>query len=445
MHLLTSHPLIRFVLFLSPLSASALDSATGLLPWEVAPQCDRVKGSVPRADLPAGIPNAEFGKIEHIFVMMQENRSFDHFYGKLSDKQYYGDAVDGLKPGLSNLDSKGNKWEPFHLTNFCLNDVDHEWDGSISDWNRGAQDRFVANNDGKKLNGSRAIGYYNASDLAYHYALANKFAIGDRYFASVMGPTHPNRFFLLAGTAFGHTDNRLPHLETEWDEPTIFETLNQYGVSWKYYYVDVPALFLFQPTMKNNKERIRPISEFYKDVKNKKLPSVVFMDTPFLEGAEHPPFNFQMSQQRVAKRINTVMASEYWKKSAIFLTYDEGGGFYDHVAPPPACIPDERKPELPNGRVYAEFDRLGFRVPFVVISPFAKKHFVSHEVYDHSSVLKFIESKYNLPALSRRDANANDLSDFFDFNQNNFAAPQLPKFKINWGRYIKCLFTKKFH
>lgn len=436
--------IFAFLLF-SPLSF-ALDSATGLLPGETAPVCDREKGSVPRDDLPAGVPNPEFSKIEHVFVMMQENRSFDHFYGKLTDDRYYGDGIDGLKPGLFNIDSKGNKWEPFHLKNYCLKDVDHEWDGSIEVWNRGKMDKFVSHNDGKKLKGSRAIGYYNDYDLVYHYALADKFAIGDRYFASVLGPTHPNRFFLLAGTAFGHTDNRLPTLVKDWDEPTIFDVLNQYGVSWKYYYVDVPALFLFQPVVKNNVDRIRPISEFYQDMKEKTLPSVVFMDTPFLEGSEHPPFNFQMSQSRVAKRINTIMRdSHYWKKSAIFLTYDEGGGFYDHVSPPPACIPDERVPEVrPEAQTIAQFDRLGFRVPFVVISPYAKKHYVSHEVYDHTSVLKFIESRYNLPALSRRDANANDLSDFFDFEQTDLTPPRMPKFKTRWGKYLRCLFSKRF-
>jgi phospholipase C len=161
-------------------------------------------------------------------------------------------------------------------------------------------------------------------------------------------------------------------------------------------------------------------------------------------GDEHPPFNFQIAQYYVAKRINAILNSGYWKNSVIFMTYDEGGGYFDHVPPPRACVPDGIPPKLgKNDKYVASFDRLGFRVPFVAISPFVKRHHVSHTVYDHTSVLKYIESKFNVPALTMRDANANDMSDLFDYAHPNYSIPTLPKARINAGKLLDCLSFRK--
>src|SRR5262249_13056829 len=139
---------------------------------------------------------------------------------------------------------------------------------------------------------------------------------------------------------------------------------------------------------------------------------------------EHPPNNIQGGQKTVAARVNELLGSQSWKNSVLFITYDEGGGYYDHVSPPEACEPDDMLPDSGDG---LRFDRLGFRVPFVAISPYVKRHHVSHETYDHSSILAFIEKKWNLPSITRRSANANPLSDLFDFDHPRFDVPALPK------------------
>jgi phospholipase C len=130
----------------------------------------------------------------------------------------------------------------------------------------------------------------------------------------------------------------------------------------------------------------------------------------------------------VAGKIDALLRSPLWPSSALFLTYDEHGGFYDHVPPPAACIPDDIPPQLEKGDVDEAFDRYGFRVPVVVVSPFARKKFVSHVVHDHTSILRFIETRFDLPALTRRDANADPMLEFFDFADPPFERP--PRFKL---------------
>jgi phospholipase C len=168
---------------------------------------------------------------------------------------------------------------------------------------------------------------------------------------------------------------------------------------------------------------------------------VVFLESSFTgrpSGDEHPPSDFQVGQASVAMRIDAFLQSTYWPDSVLFLTYDENGGFFDHLPPPEACIPDDIPPMLEKGSYQAEYDRYGFRVPFVAISPYAKRHHVSHEVYDHTSILKFIETKFNLPALTLRDANANPFLDVFDFSNPQLEVPQLPPAEVDPDHLAKC-------
>jgi phospholipase C len=405
--------------------------------------CSRPAGSLPDPTRDPGTPDPSI-PIEHILVIMQENRSFDHYFGRLNQFGYQGE-VDGLTDDMSNPDVDGTPIPPFHQSSYCTLDTDHSWNGAHLEWNLGANDQFVIQNTSPGThNGVRAISYYDQSDLPYYYGLANAFSIGDRYFCSVLGPTFPNRFFLLTGTAFGHIQNDIPGSTKEFAQVNIFEQLNAYGITWKYYFTDFPYLVLFYPFWIANQDKMAFLPEYYADLAAGRLPQVAFLESgalgnPGVESDEHPPSDPQVGQASVAMRIDALMHSEYWGNSALFLTYDENGGFFDHVPPPPACIPDDIPPMLEPGSYVADYDRYGFRVPLIAVSPYAKRHHVSHEVYDHTSITKFIETKYNLPALTIRDANANPFLDVFDFSNPHFEIPDLPPAVIDPERLRECL------
>jgi phospholipase C len=194
-------------------------------------------------------------------------------------------------------------------------------------------------------------------------------------------------------------------------------------VNWKYYKDGHGYLELFGPTTAANLDKIGTQDDLKNDLASGNFPEVAFVDFSFEGADEHPDENIQMGGAQVAKVIHRLTESPIWKNSVLFLVYDESGGFFDHVAPPAACVPDDIAPSMKDGDFKAQYDRLGFRVPFVTVSPFAKHHYVSHKVYDHTSILRFIETKFNLPALSRRDANAGNLRDLFDFKH--------PVYKVN--------------
>ena len=398
---------------------------------EAPPDCSRAAGSLPDEHRAAGVPDSSI-PIEHIIVLMQENRSFDHYYGRLNTHGYEGD-VDGIDLSRGERDSN-QKWiTPFRIKEFCSDDPNHEWNDMHSSWNGGLNDGFV------KQSGEKALSYLDESDLNYYYALANEFAIGDRYFSSVLGPTYPNRFFLYAATAFGNVKNEIPSNLDGYTQKTIFEMLNAHGVTWRYYFTDLPVIFNFRRMFLENLDKVFFSGQFEKDLRSGNLPQVVFMDSSIIFGDEHPGYDFQVGERRTAKKIQHLMESQYWPKSVMIVTYDEAGGFADHVPPPPACEPDEIQPDLKDGDYPARYDRYGFRVPVTVVSPYAKHHYVSHQIYDHASVLKFIETKFNLPALSRRDANANDMLDFFDFQKPRFELPSLPEPILDETQHSECM------
>src|SRR4029453_7328328 len=206
--------------------------------------------------------------------------------------------------------------------------------------------------------------------------------------------------------------------------------------SWKIYYAEVAFAFLV-PYVRQHGDHMVPFEEFAVDAAAGTLPAVSGVAPKFfgdvnVQGDEHPPANVQTGQAFVAGAIESLMAGPLWPSSALFLTYDEHGGFYDHVPPPAACVPDDVPPMLLEGDTVADFDRYGFRVPVVVVSPFAKKRFVSHVVHDHTSILRFIETRFDLPALTRRDANADPMLEFFDFADPPFTRPpKLPRAKLD--------------
>lgn len=426
---------LGFLVAVFSIASAEASRARKLSPMPATLSCAQVPAG-PLASSPRPNPHRPIGHrnadipIRHIVVIMQENRSFDSYFGRLSQERFYGSALDGLDLRMFNLDENGQPVYVFHQPSLCVQDLDHSEDGMADAWNGGLNDGFV------KTMGPGAMGYYDESDLSYYYELANQFATADRYFSSFMGPTTPNRFFLLAGTAFGHIENDLPSDDSEFNQRTVFDALDEAGISWKYYteYYDdfggLPGyLSLFRPLMKRDFNKIGTIADYHNDVAAGRLPEVVFIDANERAGEdEHPPSDIQIGQKWVSERVASLVNSRYWRDSVVFLTYDENGGFFDHVAPPNACAPDALRPEM--------FSHLGFRVPFLAISPYVKHHFVSHQVYDHTSVLRFIETKFNLPFLSARDAAANDLSDLFDYT-NPVYEVNLPGAEIDSARFCK--------
>jgi phospholipase C len=246
--------------------------------------------------------------------------------------------------------------------------------------------------------------------------MARTFPIADRWFASLLGQTDPNRRFLFAGTSLGQISDQLNGQLPP--NGTIFDQFNRFGITWKDYYSSVPSIgvwlpLLGQPAIAAN---LTSIQHFYTDAAAGQLPQFSLVEPDYDHSSEENPQDIQFGDQFLAGVVNAVMSGPQWSKSMVIWTYDEWGGWYDHVTPPAAVPPDGVPPQLSPNQVPARFNQYGFRVPAGVVSPLARRDFVSHTVYDHTSVLKTVERKWNLPALTRRDANASDLFDMVDLN-----------------------------
>ena len=405
--------------------------------------CQFSAGASPEETIGPELAHGAEIPVDHIVVLMQENRSFDHYFGQLHDSgQWQAEA----EPGTAvNPDPTGGPpIKAFHQSRYCeLADLDHSWTGTHQSWDGGKMDGFTGVNvDPLDPTGSRTMGYYTAQDLSFYYSLYNTFAIADRYFCSVMGPTYPNRFYLIAGTSFGHITNDFPGMGL-FKQPTIYSSLDTAGVTWRVYEAPFSFSLLFD-YVRQHHANVAPMEQYFTDAQAGTLPQVAILDLEFdaapdKEIDEHPPSNVQVGEAYVARAIQALMNSPVWSSSALFLTYDEHGGFYDHVPPPPACVPDDIPPLLQEGDVAAGFDRYGIRVPLVVVSPFARRHFVSHVVYDHTSILRFIELRFDLPALTRRDANADPMLELFDFTDPPFRdPPQLDPPQLDQDRFDQC-------
>src|SRR5215510_10031166 len=385
--------------------------------------------------------------LDHIVVLMQENRSADTYLGQLNAQ---GQPAYEAEPTTGNPDPTnpmGPPIVPFHKTTYCeVADLDHSWNGTHAEVNGGAMDGFTSQNAiPADPTGSRAMGYYDQTDLPFYYGLYNTFATGDRYFASAPTQTFPNRLFLLAGTSFGHIRNDSFGLDLS--HQSVFNLLDAASVSWKIYAAQYPLAYgrLFFSYVNNQAAtHVFPIAQYFTDLVNGALPDVAYIDpqlieAPNTENDEHPPADVQLGQKYVADAINGLMGSSAWATSAFFLTYDEHGGFYDHVVPPAAVPPDGIAPLFQPGDVPGAFDIYGVRVPAVVVSPYSKPHFVSHVVHDHTSLLRFIEYRFGMPSLTARDAAADPMLEFFDFSTATFATPpSLPAAVIDPGQLALC-------
>jgi phospholipase C len=279
--------------------------------------------------------------------------------------------------------------------------------------------------------GTRPMGYYNQDDLPYYYELATQFATSDRFFASLLSGTQPNRLYLFTGTSFGNVRPVDPPAGG-WAQKTIFEQLNDGGVLWKYYYQDNSA-FIGSFSIWNDpasQGRVRNINEWYTILADpnadRLLAPVVYIEhASKLALDEHPGSgtNNQAGAANTKKIIDALMHSAAWQSSIFILTYDEGGGLYDHVPPYQVPAPDTIAPILQPGDAQDDFTHSGMRLPIIVISPWVRPHFVSHTPREFGSILKLIETRFNLQPLTQRDAAADNMLEFFDFSTPALLTP----------------------
>jgi phospholipase C len=486
----------------------------------------------------------DVSKVQHVIFMMQENRSFDSYFGMLNPyrhsngwdvgddgKTYDVDGIDDKLNTISNKDDEGDTYYLYKFRTTCIDDDSSDWLASYGSVNRYNflttrpinMDGFVHTAEGyakscvnsgtcggayTDTTGERAMGYYDQSFLNYYYYMASQFAVSDRWFSPISSKSVPNRIATFSGgttQGLAYDPGNDDHVGQQ-SEMTIFQELNNAGVSWKIYYSKTSSnypntifsyfgyanQFLYLKTSTNsctggtqpssavgdstnsfciNTSHIAPVSQYFTDLANNTLPAFAFIEPS--NSDEHPGSNQSIlnGQASMANIINMFMASSSWQNSVFFFSYDEGGGPYDHVPPVPghsnqntdsslgsipdissiAVNPDGYNPCLPPtlgqytqhcdlrasspgahsgdaAAVYGFAAQLGFRVPNIIISPFTRKHYVSHTPMDHTAVIKFVESRFiNSSAhLTNRDAAQPNLLEFFDFNAVPWSTPPAP-------------------
>jgi phospholipase C len=400
--------------------------------------------------LPDSLPNPALAsatdtmpQIEHVVVLMMENHSYDNFLGMLGrgpGRQPRGDGftlgLDGI-PTATNPYPSGQLQRAYHMPTTCQTD-DHpsqEWENSHIQYDNGRNDGFVIS-----ASGACSMGYWQQQDLPFTYDLATKFPIGDRWFCSVLGQTDPNRRYLIAATSAGMTDdigegagNFIPDASLPLPaNGTIFERLTAAGIGWANYNTTGPTGTTMElyPTDDAvfTATNAPPIAQFFTDAAAGTLPSFSLLDPNYDTQSQENPQNIVVGESFLRQVVEAIGSSPAWLRTLLIITYDEHGGYYDHVPPPAALAPDAIPPMVqPGESTYDGFQRYGFRVPSILVGPYAKSNYVSHVVYDHTSILAFIERKWNLSALTYRDANANDLTDFLDLNAMAAGQPTFPE------------------
>ncbi len=355
------------------------------------------------------LPPPESAGFEHVVVVMMENRSFDHFFGWLP-------GANGQQAGLNYSDSSGTS-HPTHALapdyQGCgFNDPGHSYAQGRVEYDNGACDGFLFNGSGNDI---YAIGYYGQNDLPFLGAAGPAFTVLDNYFCGIMAETYPNRFHMHAA----QTD-RLTNTSTTSTLPTIWDRLQAGGYSGRYYFSDLPFLALWGTKYANIS---KPFSQFLADAQAGTLPNVAYVDPGFAaettdtSNDDHPHGDIRDGEAFLNQVYTAVTSSPNWSKTVLIINFDEWGGFFDHVPPPLALIPRASQAAgIPDGR-------LGFRVPCLVISPYARRNFVGHEQFDHTSILRMIEWRFGLPPLTVRDQTANNLADVLDFALPDVSTP----------------------
>jgi phospholipase C len=411
--------------------------------------------------------------IEHVVIFINENRSFDSYYGTYRGVRGFHDAKvlklnDGSEQSIFAQPFPGAAGEPYggHLLPFhfdtnkggeCVNDISHEWAALHECWNGGALDKFLSVH--LQANGLRdgpnTMGYYTREDLPFFHALADAFTICDHYHCSVIGPTDPNRMYTMSATIDPDGKNGGPSLQTlvtnreqqfgKFTWRTYPEQLQAAGVSWKIYstpdgdYGDnvLPYFKAYQEDAKLAANAFAPQfpTDFLADCAAGTLPQVSWVLASLVQ-SEHPPAPVTYGEVALAQVLNGLVSNPaVWEKTALFATYDENGGFFDHVPPPvpKPGTPGEYLTVEPLPSIAGGFRGpigLGFRVPMLVISPFSRGGLVCSKTFDHTSVLRFLERRFGpeVPNLSRwRRARTGDMTQAFNFAATaDTTVPPLP-------------------
>ncbi len=460
-------------------------------------------GELPDPSRPAGTDLLP--QIEHIVVLMMENHSYDNYLGMLAGRGEGLPRGDDGEPDAANPDAGGETVRAFPLpvTRQQPKAPSQSWHATHLQWNEGKLDGFVTSTR-QLLPGHDprlAMGYWSEQDLPFYYGLARTFPLADRWFSSCLGPTFPNRRFLIAGTAHGLIDDLPYNLLNYPPAGTVFDLLTRNGISWVNYHpvADEPSRVrryaryrrrmvqrrlhsfvqgfrgagrdiqkdmqftadIFPLGIARYMLHVRSTEEFFAAADDGTLPAVSIVDPDFASYSEENPQDISKGESFAAEVVNRVMHGRAWPRTLLIWLYDEHGGYYDHVPPPPAVAPDdvaghclatstpllrtllqaffprylrnvEKLDEGPHS-----YDQYGFRVPAVMVSPYARPDCVLSEVFDHTSVLKLIEQKWNLPALTRRDAAATSPIGALDFDSSPafLTPPSLPEPRLKWGTW----------
>jgi phospholipase C len=362
--------------------------------------------------------------IQHLVVLMQENHSFDNYFGTYPGAN---GIPTGTKMPIDPTNPAAGYVAPWHIGDSTITDLGHTTAVFRDQYNDGKMDGFVSALNTRNQDGKQAMGYYDDRDIPYYWNLADNYVLFDQFFTSAKDGSFSNHMYWVAGIPSVapkgvNLSDALANL------PTIFDRLQAAGISWKFYvqnydstitYRDVgtsgnrasqviwvPLLnfdrFIDDPTLSSH---IVDLSQYYIDLDNGTLPAVSYIVPS--GASEHPPSSLMSGQRFVKNVIQELMRSTAWDSSAFILAYDDWGGWYDHVPP-------------------IQVDKYGYgpRVPVLLISPYAKTGYIDHTVLDFTSMLKFIEQNWNVTPLAERDANANNIVSAFDFNQS----PRLPIF-----------------
>jgi phospholipase C len=391
----------------------------------------------------AGTPDPALDDIDHVIVLMMENHSFDNILGMVPHQVPGRSHVDGLTVRRGhvanwNPDVNGKRVYGSLAPSPCQNGkgqgaanaqaVGQDWDLSHEQYNGGQNNGFV------KACGPTTMWHWDESFLPFTYSLAGSFPMGERYFCSLLGQTDPNRRFLWTATSSGYVNDDADMYSVKPVNGSIFDRLEHHGISWADYYFSTggPSIALVPGILNpaRAKRNLFQIDQFYADAASGHLRSYTFLEPDYGKGDEENPQDVQVGEEFIENVVRAVMHSPKWDRTALFITYDEHGGYYDHVPPPRAIAPDST-PVITSSDdesggvplVSGAFNRYGFRVPLFVISPWAKAGYVSQIVQDHTSIDAFIERKWNLPAMTYRDANAHPMTDYFDFTAPAFRDP----------------------
>jgi len=473
-------------------------------------------GSLPSPSQPPG--SDLLPQIRHIVVLMMENHSYDNYLGMLQGRgEGFPLGQDG-QPDVTNLGASGEAIRPYHLSSTVQHPFvpSQSWHASHHQWGHGKCDGFVTSSQSVLTETEDAagmsataladaaaagMGYWREQDLPFYYGLARTFPLADHWFSSCLGPTFPNRRFLIAGTAHGLIDDSPYDLLDSPPAGTIFDMLTRHGISWANYHPvpgDKPRTHryarhttkmarrrlgslarslrgmkselqkdiqftadVFPLGIGRYMEHVRGIDEFFADAQAGSLPAFSIVDPDFDTYSEENPQDIRKGESFAAKVINAVMHGRGWPHTLLVWVYDEHGGYHDHVPPPPAVPPDDvhgRSLIGSAGRLNAllrplfgdvveskvdqtegprRYDRYGFRVPAVIVSPYARRDFVCSTVFDHTSVLRLVEDKWNLPSLTARDAAATPPLDALDLAGPPafLDPPSLPSPSLAWGTW----------